>query len=731
MKRIFAAIFTALIIASTAHGATVTKGLIGEQDFNRWIGSEQTFSRPSSTGGTVTLNKVGHEVDALISFGGGSTYTDNTISKALSAIGTTNKVSLVLRPGTWAIANDLTIPSNVTLKAPPGALIEIATTKTLTINGPFDAGLYQVFSCVGTGKVVYAGAKYPEWWGAKDDSGTTDNTEEIQAAFTAGGHVQITAPTGGYYKITSALTASVAGTKIKSANRAEIRQATAATKGLILTASNIEVDGLKVTGTQHAAYSVFEIGIQAYGTDNAPAAPTFITGIKIKNCEVSNWGAIGIQLLYVRNYEIGPSNDVYDCVYAAFIGYSVQKGFVYANNFRDIEVGNASANAYGIALSVLGTTGRNATSDPASTDNIVALNIIRNIPLWECLDTHGGIRNSFIANQCYDSKNGLVVGTYANADGVEYAAQYNKATGNLFYTTITVADTDHAIADVGTATSFAEANTYEDNTIFGYKVGYYIHNTKHSKYRGGAISGSTFGVHLYHDYQDVDVSGITISGMVGTSAPVYLDDPPTTLTNNSGAVHDMIIDATGAGYGINNSVDTVHQQVRTYRNKITGHSVAAYKYPGRVDFDFITDNDQETTSGGGEDLIGSISTLVPPTHVTIIKASGTKSGGNDTKKIKFYYGSSNLTFVPAVNNTLDWEFEAIVIQTEAAVQKVVWKSTQSDSTTPGNTLKLSGQEAWTEDTAGVTVNFQIKGTCANAADAIVKEIFMIERKYEN
>jgi len=56
----------------------------------------------------------------------------------------------------------------------------------ITINGPFSAGLYQVFS--GDGSVSFGDGAvvevYPEWWGA--DTSSSDNTVAFQAAFDAG-----------------------------------------------------------------------------------------------------------------------------------------------------------------------------------------------------------------------------------------------------------------------------------------------------------------------------------------------------------------------------------------------------------------------------------------------------------------------------------------------------------------------------------------------------------------
>jgi hypothetical protein len=55
----------------------------------------------------------------------------------------------------------------------------------LTINGSLEAGLYQIFSCTGTGKVAGKAKTlyvYPEWWGAVGD-GVADDTVPLQAAW--------------------------------------------------------------------------------------------------------------------------------------------------------------------------------------------------------------------------------------------------------------------------------------------------------------------------------------------------------------------------------------------------------------------------------------------------------------------------------------------------------------------------------------------------------------------
>ena len=103
------------------------------------------------------------------------------LDAALAVIGVDER-SLSLGPGTWSIDADLTIPANVNLKAERGAILSIATTKTLTFNHDPDAGSYQIFSCVGTGSVKGLARAVPEWFGAKDDN-STNNYAYFQKTF--------------------------------------------------------------------------------------------------------------------------------------------------------------------------------------------------------------------------------------------------------------------------------------------------------------------------------------------------------------------------------------------------------------------------------------------------------------------------------------------------------------------------------------------------------------------
>lgn len=126
-----------------------------------------------------------YEID-VSSIYGNSSKNATILNTAITAVGTIDKMIFVLYPGVWTIDTDVTVPSNITLKIPSGALLQISTGITLTINGPFESGLYQVFDCVGTGSVSFSrnniSEVYPEWWCENTVPGTTDMTAAIQAS---------------------------------------------------------------------------------------------------------------------------------------------------------------------------------------------------------------------------------------------------------------------------------------------------------------------------------------------------------------------------------------------------------------------------------------------------------------------------------------------------------------------------------------------------------------------
>ena len=126
-----------------------------------------------------------------------STYGPD-ISDSIAAIGSANVTLVIDSPITCL--NNSTVPANINLVAQPPGLVTVSSGMTLTINGPFYAGICHVFE--GTGAVIF-GTKcdvHPEWWATNTNPGATNMAPAINAAAAAGGRVLFQAVT---YKITA------------------------------------------------------------------------------------------------------------------------------------------------------------------------------------------------------------------------------------------------------------------------------------------------------------------------------------------------------------------------------------------------------------------------------------------------------------------------------------------------------------------------------------------------
>ena len=149
----------------------------------------------------------------------GSNIYGTNLATVISTIGSSTPANLIVPPGTFAISANATVTPNIRLLPHNGAIISIPTGVTLTLNGPFEAGNYQVFALTGTGIVVPGPAMRGKlnacWWGA-DPTGATDSSAAINqmtasvrhgAAGTLSDYVYagFYLPGGGSYLINTAL----------------------------------------------------------------------------------------------------------------------------------------------------------------------------------------------------------------------------------------------------------------------------------------------------------------------------------------------------------------------------------------------------------------------------------------------------------------------------------------------------------------------------------------------
>jgi len=100
---------------------------------------------------------------------------------AVTAIGST--VTTLLIGTSQSVTSNVTVPSTLTLFFVGSGQLSVASTKTVTINGPIVTDIRQIFAGSGTiaglGKVPVL---YPDFWGTNTTPGTTDMTAAIQAA---------------------------------------------------------------------------------------------------------------------------------------------------------------------------------------------------------------------------------------------------------------------------------------------------------------------------------------------------------------------------------------------------------------------------------------------------------------------------------------------------------------------------------------------------------------------
>jgi len=139
-----------------------------------------------------------------------------SINAAVAAIGSTRTTLVV--PDTQTLTGNLTIPSTLGLKILNGGSIVNAGTCTLRINGPFEAGLYQVFKGFSAGEVTFGSLQpvplhaagevifapgdvsfgsgavrvvYPEWWGVDGVDDKPAITKALTSISGTGGIVQL------------------------------------------------------------------------------------------------------------------------------------------------------------------------------------------------------------------------------------------------------------------------------------------------------------------------------------------------------------------------------------------------------------------------------------------------------------------------------------------------------------------------------------------------------------
>ena len=105
-----------------------------------------------------------------------------------------------------------------------------------------------------------------------------------------------------------------------------------------------------------------------------------------------------------------------------------------------------------------------------------------------------------------------------------------------------------------------------------------------------------------------------------------------------------------------------------------------------------------------------------------IRAGGLKGGGAGNKTLDLHLGSTNVTFHAAANDTKDWQLNAVIAMQATNIQRV------SILGYNGTTL-IQDHSDWAEDSAAGDLILKIEATLANTADSIYARCFYIDFEY--
>ena len=142
-----------------------------------------------STKPTDTRRWDGADNDIRTNFAAiGSVFKDvdqyASLAAAIASIG--SEVTTLSVSSSQTITANVTFPSTMTLRFHPGGVFVQDDAWTVTINGPLEAGLTQIFSGFAKGEVTFGrGAVQfvrPEWWQVNTTPGTTVMTTAMNSA---------------------------------------------------------------------------------------------------------------------------------------------------------------------------------------------------------------------------------------------------------------------------------------------------------------------------------------------------------------------------------------------------------------------------------------------------------------------------------------------------------------------------------------------------------------------
>ena len=184
--------------------------------------------------------------------------------------------------------------------------------------------------------------------------------------------------------------------------------------GLTITANNVTIDCVTMQGPGASVYNGNNKGVYVSASAGSP-----VDSVKVRDCHITGFRYGGMYLSHVSNLTVS-GNVIEDAVYAGIMAISVVTGTISNNTIQRIGIYDSEANSgnsYGIAVTNI--------ESPISSDVLVSGNVVEDVPNWEAMDTHGGLRITFSGNTVRRSRRGVML-TITSADATDCVVDNNQ-----------------------------------------------------------------------------------------------------------------------------------------------------------------------------------------------------------------------------------------------------------------------------------------------------------------
>lgn len=717
-----------------------------------------------------------------------------TIKGLMTAIGATKEATIVLAHNssgtntTYTLSTDLTISSNISLRIDRGAVVAIATGKTLTFAKDPAAGDYKIITLTGTGKVSGLKKSNPIWFGAKIDFNGTTGTDDAAAWQSALDSIDSTGgelvwPVGASY-VASTLIWPNNGTYGYAIRMVGSSPApfSAATTGPSRGVSVINFGGTGYLFDMRNGdssnliwYGSIENG-HLFGGDTPDTATGYGTltatqsGLNIyrmNHASLKNLGikAFGIYGIHSASYIYYSIIDNVKCYYNGIGWYGESAQVNGTTIFRSAfsqsgTTGLAFSTIAGHAININGSwfegNGQYGVSltDPIQvnvTGSYFENNVSSDIRVTAAenynavVNLYGTLFYQTTASHYAGQFTGIAV---LNSIGCNYDKAYDSGTGYVFSFTNTIprgSMIGNAFPKTTSGSPMAasvKANfIWNDNQNPGMTLGS-TPSTSSTVIPDGSIvfnnNPDTYGGLLgWQFYEPGAGSAKSLSGITATTTAASAAVTVNSLTGlEVGTAIEIAGETFGSGAASFATVTQIRDATTIYVDSVaqTGVSdaavsyhTAAYRSIKGLIYDKIVSS--SSSSGTGEDTLATVTIpagMMTTTSGFKVTAAGTKTGANGNKTIKFYFGANAITVFPATNNVLDWQFEAQVFNYGGVTtaQIVVWKFTSTNDVAGASTV-YGGVNGISTTTANA-VTMKLTGECAHADDVITLGLWLVE-----